>query len=239
MTERRIIMHWVRLVLCLALLAGACAHMPEEDLSLLMGPPEETGFLIIHCRMLEKEDKMLAFDEVEAISPEDCWIVAKEGAAQRIQAKKMQALWSPDEVQVYFIFPSLQPGLYCLESITGKLARSIAATEAWQVASTERATYTYHLTPWSIRDLMFEVSAGVPAYFGQLIVTESYHDSVHDRQITVTRMGASAPTDGGHVVEVAYSPKEERKAWKELSDKYPGSLWADAMRARLGEMPAK
>lgn len=231
-------MRVAHIALGLVLLACACARVPPEDLSTLMGPPDETGFLIIHCRMMEKADKLFAFDKVEAMSPEACTIVAKDGASQPIPAKKMGALWSPDEIQVYFIFPNLQPGLYCVESITGKLVRSIPATE-WRMASTARGVYTYGFTPWSIRDLMFEVSAGVPAYVGQLIITESYHDNVRDRQVTVTRMGTSEPTGEGRVVELAYSPKEERKAWKALADKYPGSLWSDAMRARLQELPAK
>jgi hypothetical protein len=224
------------------LLACACAHVPRvlpEDLSTLMGSPEETGLLLIQCRMMEKDDKLLDFDTVEPISFDGCSIMAKGGESQPIQAKRLAAPRSPAEVPWCLVFPNLEPGVYCIHSISGGLARAIPATESWEAPTVETGNYTYRIAPWSIRDLMIEVAAGVPTYFGEIVITESYHEGVQDRQITITRMGASEPTGDRRVVEVAYSPEKEKKAWKALLDKYPTCSWSEAMRARLEELPAK
>jgi len=227
-------MRVARVTLGLALLVGACAHVPPEDLSVLMGPPDQTGFLVIQCRMMEKDDKLLAADTIDPISPEGCTIVRKDGEDQPVQAKRLVASWSPGEIQVYFVFPNVSPGLYCIQSISGELARVVPPMFAQGAPTTERCQYTYNFPSWSIRDAMLEVTAAVPTYFGEIVITEPYHDSVNKkRTITVKRMGES------EVIRVVSKPDYERKVWKAFLDKYPESLWSAPMRARLAELPGK
>jgi hypothetical protein len=219
-------MRLARVVFGLGLLVCGCVQVvPLENLPALMGSPYQYGLLLIDCRMMEKEDKFLAFDESSGISLAGCSILREGGDGQPIQAHIL--------VERYFVFPKLEPGLYCIQSISGGFA---GVTPADGSLFDKRVGYqcTYDFPAWNVREVIFEVRAGVPTYLGTIITTEP-HDGFRSntRPPTVTRVGKS------ELVEIVYSATDEYDAWEVFLYRYPESLWTSALRARLEELSGK
>ncbi len=213
----------IYLVFSLALLCGACALTRREDLSTLMGVPSESGLLVIQCSMIEKKDNFLASDDIKYIYPAKCFLLAKEGGSQPIEAKRLRS---------DFVYPSLRPGLYCIQSIDGQLAEQ-QSIKGQAASFTTVRNFAYSFPSWRVREVIIDVPAGVPTYFGEIVITEPYERSGGDIERAVTRVGKS------EVAEIIPSSVGERTAWKALLDKYPESPWCPALRARLEALHAK
>lgn len=223
------------LLLSLALLCGGCATWVREyhksnsgDLAILMGSPEETGFLIIDCDMIEKENKFLAPDETEAISLGHCSVVRKGRNDEPIQGHAQRG---------YFVFPNLKPGRYCIKAIHGHLPRlddkDDEEVDEFGIYQTKVYKYEYEFPLWNVREVIFEVAAGVPTYFGKIIITEPYRDYLsggRTRRTTVRSFGKSEKA------EIESSTKHEKTAWESFLWLYPESAWSEAVRERLGKL---
>jgi hypothetical protein len=167
------------LLLTLALVCGGCTGWARklvlsnyEDLAPLMGPPEETGLLLIDCDMVEKDYKLLWFDETEAIGLEHCSIVKEGSEDQPIPAYVQRG---------HFFFPNLEPGRYCIKTIHGKRSRPDDKDDKDDDSAigtgTEEYRYRYEFPLWSVREVVFEVAAGAPTYFGKIDSSMKYEKS--------------------------------------------------------------
>jgi hypothetical protein len=226
------------LLLSFTFLCGGCAKLvrdwhksDSEDLAQLMGSPEETGFLLIDCDMIEKEDKFLAPDETEKIWLEHCSIVKEGSDDQPIRAHVQMG---------HFFFLNLDPGRYCIKAIHGKLYRLDAKDDKddeFGFKGTKKYRYQYEFPLWNVRDVIFEVVAGVPTYFGKIIVTEPYRD--YNSQDGRTRSTAVRRVGKSEKVETESKIGHEKTAWKSFLWWYPESAWSEAVQKRLEDLSDK
>lgn len=198
-------------LLGLALVCGACTQLIEsvvtkEDLTKLMGSPASTGFVVIGCEMKGEMDGLTA-----------CSII-KQGNDRRY-IKGVEQLGG-------FVFPSLSPGRYYVTLIQGY---------RWIDAGDDDARltvdYYYDFPPWQVREMVFEVAVGVPLHVGKVVLKgPRLGRGEETKTYKINDMHRS------DVVHIDSAEKHERDVWKRFLERYPESVWSEAVRGRLAEL---